>query len=93
MEQKTVLSGVAFLGFVSVGGVSQGPQLAPGNGFRELERIPPQQIDVAETQGREPGQILCFDAHAAGLQVGDGGVEVPGVPEDDGIDDESERPN
>jgi len=38
----------------------------------------------------EPGDVLVLDAVALGAQLRDGGVEVAGVPQDDGIEDQTE---
>ena len=47
-------------------------------------------VDVFADVWREPWQIVGVDGMAIGLELGDGGVEVGGVPEGDAVEDEAE---
>jgi hypothetical protein len=40
---------------------------------------------------REPGDVLVADLVALGAELGDGGVDVPGGPQHDGVEDQAER--
>lgn len=73
-----------------VGGVlvPQGPQ--PAGQVRELEGVPAQHVDVVPHKRREAGDVLVPDVEAVGAELGDGGVHVPGVEEDQGVGHESE---
>jgi hypothetical protein len=39
----------------------------------------------------ERGDVLLADLVALGLELGDGGVDVTGRPEHDGVEDQAER--
>lgn len=38
----------------------------------------------------EACEVLVLDVVALGAELGDGGVEVAGVPQDDGVEDQAE---
>ena len=37
------------------------------------------------------GDVFALDVVALGAELGDGGVEIAGVPQDDGVEDQAER--
>lgn len=39
----------------------------------------------------EAGDVLVLDVVALGAELGDGGIQVAGVPQDDGVEDQAER--
>lgn len=68
--------------------VPQGPQAA--GQVWELEGVPAEHVDVVPDERGEADDILVADVVTIGGKLGDGGVHVPGVEEDQGVEDESE---
>lgn len=46
----------------------------------DVEQVAAQEVDVPVLAGRGPGDVLVLDVVALATELGDGGVEVAGVP-------------
>jgi hypothetical protein len=57
----------------------------------EVEGVSPGEVDVVVGERTEPGDVVVVDVGAFSLGGGEGSIEVDGVPQDDGVYDESER--
>jgi hypothetical protein len=57
---------------------------------RKLEAVPPQHVDVLPYKRREAGHVLVADVEAFCAQLVHRGIQVPGVEEDDGVEDQAE---
>src|SRR5258705_7827993 len=75
------------VGVVAGSRVPQGSQVF---GFAGGEGVAAQAVEVRVTERGEPGDVLVAHLLPALAQVLDDGVEVAGVPEHDGVEDESE---
>jgi hypothetical protein len=73
---------------VSAAGAAQRPQT--GAGRRSGEGVPAQAVQVGVPERGQPGDVGLADRVAALAQRGDGGVEVAGVPQHDGVQDQAE---
>jgi hypothetical protein len=49
------------------------------------------EVDVGVAEGAEAGDVLVLDWDALGAELVDGGRQVAGVPQRDGVDDQAER--
>lgn len=68
-------------------------QRAQGADCRDAggEAVAAEQVQVAVLERGEPGDVLVPDLVALDFQLGDGGVDVAGCPERDGVEDQAER--
>ena len=55
-----------------------------------MERVVAGDVEVAAHVRREPGDVVVVDGVAGGSEVGEGGVEVDGVPEGEAVEDQAE---
>jgi hypothetical protein len=69
-----------------LGWISERPELPTLNGIGQRERIPAQQFDVVEYQGRQTRKILRFYGKSLSSKLLQSGIDVDGVPEHDDLD-------
>lgn len=59
-----------------------------------MERCAASIVALDAVRGAEGAQVLAgaagFDVVAPGAELGDGGVEIAGSPQDDGVEDQAE---
>jgi hypothetical protein len=79
--------------FVQVGGawIAKRSEFALGNSVRQDKGIAAEHVDVLETEGRQPGNVVGQDLVSLGPELIERRIHVNGVPEHDEVDDESER--
>ncbi len=70
--------------------VPQRAQALAGAAGLDVEQVAAQEVDVPVLERREAGDVLVLDVVALGAELDDGSVQVAGVPQDDGVEDEAE---
>jgi hypothetical protein len=72
-----VFGAVVFVGGVRV---PQRTQTSAGAAGLDVEQVAAQEVDVPVLERGEPGDVLVLDLVALSAELGDGRVEVAGVP-------------
>src|SRR5579884_3308089 len=78
-----------FLVVLSGVGVAEGAQALAGAAGLDVEQVAAQEADVSVLERGEPGDVLVLDGVALGAEPGSSSVQVAGVPQHDGIENET----
>jgi hypothetical protein len=70
--------------------VPEGAQAPAGAAGLDVEQVAAQEVDVPVLERGEAGDVLVLEVVALGAELGDGGVQVAGVPQDHGVEDQPE---
>ncbi|KUN76525.1 hypothetical protein AQJ64_36690 [Streptomyces griseoruber] len=69
---------------------SRSGRRSPAAGVEAVKLERPSRFRLRCLSGESPGDVLLADLVALGLGLGDGGVDVTGRPEHDGVEDQAE---
>jgi len=72
--------------------IAQGPQFAPRHRFRHRKGIAAQHVDVVMDKWRKPGHIRLPNRVSLQAQLIEGCLHVDGVPQDDHVKYQAQRP-
>lgn len=70
---------------------SERSEFASGDRIGHGEGVSPEHIGVFVAERRQPGFILGMDIKSFGAELIEDGVHIDGVPQDDHVDDQTER--
>lgn len=69
---------------------SERAQALAGAAGLDVEQVAAHEVDVPVFERGKAGDVLVLDVEALGAELGDGGVQVAGVPQRDGVEDQTE---